>query len=62
MNIVFTENREQAWKDMLNVGSEEALVDKLQAYLNTIADTHIDSNLESTFKAKTIVEKENLLS
>jgi len=62
MNITLTEERTTAWIAMLDVGSGETLESKLQAHLDVIADSHIESDLNSTFQAKTISEKENLLS
>ena len=62
MNITLTEERTTAWLSMLDVGSGETLESKLQTHLDAIADSHIESNLDNTFQAKTVSEKENLLS
>ena len=62
MNITFDTDRTYAWEEMLNVGSGESLEAKLQAHLNTIADSHIETNLDAEFQAKTKSEKKTLLS
>ena len=62
MNITFTNERTTAWEQMLDLGSGETLESKIQAHLDTIADSHIESNLDNTFQEKTKEEKENLLS
>ena len=62
MEITLSEVRTTAWEAMLNVQGEETLVAKLQAHLNTIADSHIESNLDNEFNSKTVSEKETLLS
>lgn len=62
MDITLNNERTTAWEEMLDVNSGETLESKLQIHLNSIADSHIESNLDSTFQAKTVSEKENLLS
>lgn len=62
MDIILNNERTIAWKEMLDVNSGEDLESKLQTYLDSIADSHIEKNLDSTFQSKTKEEKENLLS
>ena len=62
MTITLTAERTTAWEEMLSVGSGETLVEKLQAHLDAIADSHTEANLDKTFKDKTKTEKETLLS
>ena len=59
--ITLTDAQRDAFIVMLN-SSVENIESDLETYLVSIADSHVESALDSEFKAKTKSEKETLLS